>query len=205
MFESQGVKDFEGKMFGPYRAYVSNNKDPKKLGRIKVICPSVYGDNIESKWAYPMFDMAGKNFGSYKVPPIKTSEGGKVYVWIFLEMGDPNYPVWIGGAYGETNGISNLHNKFKKTPKGVDRKEPNVYGFITPNGHCIEFDDDVGSSAIRITSKEGHVIQVGQESNGIKLTSKEGSSITINQNIVINAVGKLYLNGQEIRMFEVGV
>ncbi len=78
----------EGRFFGKYRAIVSDNKDPNKLGRILPIVPAISG--MTQNWANPCAPYAGKDVGFYAIPPV----GAKV--WIEFEGGNPNFPIWSG-------------------------------------------------------------------------------------------------------------
>ena len=175
MFESKEVKNIEGKFFGVYRGIITNVQDPKKLGRIKVYCPAVYGDGIESNWISPSIQFIGNGFGMYCIPPSSIS-GKRVYVWLMFEMGDPNFPIWFGSPIGDTNGITNLNKDFYKKHDGSDRQVPNNYGIITPGGHRIELDDDGGSNEIRI-----------YHANGTKITMLDSK---------INIIGDVDIKGQ---------
>ena len=81
------------KYYGIYRATVFNNVDPMQMGRINVIVPDV-GGVTPSTWAMPCVPMAGKQMGAFFLPQIGAG------VWIQFEGGDPDYPVWTGGWWG---------------------------------------------------------------------------------------------------------
>lgn len=77
--------DFERTLPGVYRAVVHDNRDPKKLRRLKVKVTAT-GEQI-TNWVWPVI--------STKRPP---AIGTGVYV--MYVGGDPEYPVWIG-EFGE--------------------------------------------------------------------------------------------------------
>ena len=77
--------DFERTLPGIYRAVVHDNRDPKKLRRLKVKVTAT-GEQI-TNWVWPVI--------STKRPP---AIGTGVYV--MYVGGDPEYPVWIG-EFGE--------------------------------------------------------------------------------------------------------
>jgi hypothetical protein len=74
-------------LYGKYRARCEDVHDPELLGRIRVTCPAVYG-NEWSDWAYPNFPP-----GSFALP----KEGD--LVWVEFEGGKPAYPIWTGIWY----------------------------------------------------------------------------------------------------------
>jgi Type VI secretion system/phage-baseplate injector OB domain len=80
------------KFYGIYRATVINNIDPMLLGRIMVTVPDV-GSVTPSTFVNPCVPMAGTQQGTYMVPEIGSQ------VWLQFEAGDPDRPVWMGGAW----------------------------------------------------------------------------------------------------------
>lgn len=192
MFESKDVKNMEGKFFGVYRAIIANVNDPKKLGRIKVYCPAVYGEGIESGWVLPAIQFIGMGFGLYCIPP-SSIKGRRIYVWLQFEMGDPNYPIWFGSPIGETNGLSELNKEFRKKSDGSDRQTPNNYGIITPGGHRIELDDDGSSNQIRITHSSGKQILLNSSGATINCSLTVNGGLSVGGNI--STKGSVSANG----------
>lgn len=82
------------KFYGKYRGVVVNNIDPKQMGRIIASVPDVLGPTPTS-WVMPCLPIAGKQMGVYTVPQIGSG------VWIEFEQGNPDYPIWVGGFWGE--------------------------------------------------------------------------------------------------------
>lgn len=82
--------DFERTLPGIYRAVVHDNRDPKKLRRLKVKVTAT-GEQI-TNWVWPVI--------STKRPP---AIGTGVYV--MYVGGDPEYPVWIGEFGEEPQGL----------------------------------------------------------------------------------------------------
>jgi hypothetical protein len=80
--------------YGKYRGIVENNVDPLEMGRVQVSVPAVLGEGRLS-WAMPCAPFAGPGVGLFVVPP----EGANV--WVEFEAGDPDYPIWCGGFWGE--------------------------------------------------------------------------------------------------------
>ena len=81
----------ESKYYGIYQGVVTNIKDPEKRGRIKVKCPEVFGNDIESAWCDPMVPVAYDNGGDFCIP------AKEEMVWLMFISGDSNRPVWLGG------------------------------------------------------------------------------------------------------------
>ena len=96
---------FGRKFYGKYRAIVSNNKDTDdKMGRIKVKCPAVLGED-ESNWCNPCTPYAGDKVGHYFIPNVGDS------VWVEFEGGNPDLPIWVGNWWGEKKTNDEVYKK----------------------------------------------------------------------------------------------
>lgn len=86
------VLDFQhaqlSKVWGKYAGQVVDNADPEQMGRLKVSCDAVLGD--ENVWALPCVPYAGKNVGFFFIPPKGAG------VWIEFEGGDVSRAIWTG-------------------------------------------------------------------------------------------------------------
>ena len=125
--------------FGKYRGVVSENNDPKKLGRIRAVVPSVLGPEI-SDWAVPCLPFAGPGFGLYFVPPVDAG------IWIEFEGGDPQLPIWSGCYWREGELVG-----FELRPGVIAIK----------NGFTSVVLDDSGDGSILIEHDSGARIVVG--------------------------------------------
>jgi type VI secretion system secreted protein VgrG len=180
---------FHGRFFGKHRAIVKENNDPKKIGRVKVLCPHIYGNSF-SPWCLPCFPIAGSvDSGSFFVPP-KDS-----LVWIEFEEGFPANPIYTGGFYQDmdigrpsdgspiesnanyqanTNAVpshaqglldgSDLDGSLRGTygvpPTAFKGEYPNIRMIKTPSGHRLEFDDTPGSERVCLEHKTGAFIEI---------------------------------------------
>lgn len=88
--------------YGKYRAIVKNIDDPKKLGRIKVKCPKVLGDNLSS-WALPNFLP-----NTFCLPDLQS------LVWIEFENGKKDSPIWTGNFYTDAQINSKFEDSYNK-------------------------------------------------------------------------------------------
>jgi len=70
--------------YGKYRGIVTDNEDPRGLGRIRARVPEVLGD-VETGWALPCAPYAGDGSGQFTVP----SPGAGV--WIEFEAGNVEF------------------------------------------------------------------------------------------------------------------
>lgn len=104
----------EKKYYGLYQGVVTNTKDPEKRGRIKVICPKVLGDKVESAWCDPLVNVAYDNGGDFCIPDKDEA------VWLQFIEGDANKPVWLGGWWSKD-----------KTPLGQNYSEADQVRIIS--------------------------------------------------------------------------
>jgi len=104
-------------------AIIKDNKDPEKLGRVKVQFD--WGLDTPSPWIRMVMPHAGDNRGFYFVPEI----GDEVLVG--FEMGNPDYPYVIGSLYNGKNNFGGRAND-----------NNNLKSISTRSGNEILFDDD---------------------------------------------------------------
>lgn len=128
--------EYFGVYYGKYRGIVTDNKDPEKLGRLKVSVPQVSGKNIMETWAWPSGLVGGDDFGAFFIPPKGAG------IWVTFENGDPNHPIWEGGHWARG-----------KTPEVAKRATPDNRVFQTKNW-IMEMDDQDGSEKFKITDRK---------------------------------------------------
>lgn len=189
MFESDSLNYHKDKLYGLYRAYVYDNKDPENLGRLKLCIPSAYGsedDNpLVSDWIYPAFPVNGWQFGLQCIPPVKNKDGTPVLVWVAFEMGDKEMPVWFGGPVSEDGLQEDVKENHKDRVNGVTNKC--LFCWSSPSGHKIILNDQKHKNhenkCIVIQSVKGNKI-VFDDKDGrkesIKIETPDGHSIIFN-------------------------
>jgi hypothetical protein len=144
---------------GVHIGLVTNNKDPDKLGRVKVRFPWL-DDMVESHWCRLATRYAGKDRGMYFVPEV----GDEVLV--VFELGDMNQPFIVGSLW---NGKDDLPE-----PGHPDGKD-NHKVIETRSGHRIVFDDTGGSERISlIDSSNNNRIELDVGGDSISIVAKTG-------------------------------
>lgn len=149
--------------YGKHRGVVINNVDPMKKGRIQAIVPDVYGDT-PSTWAMPCVPIGGLQSGVFTVPPINAG------VWIEFEQGDPDYPIWVGGFWGQAGEIPALANLVP----------PGVWGLTVQSllGTAMVISDVPGpTGGIMLKHVSGAMISIS--ATGIIIQSGQGASIML--------------------------
>ncbi len=146
---------------------VTNNKDPDKLGRVKVKFPWL-SDQEESNWARIASPMAGKERGFFCLPEVDDE------VLVAFEHDDVNYPYVVGGLW---NG--------KDAPPETNADGKNDLRLLkSRSGHLIQLSDKQGEEQIVIRDKTGK--------NEIVINSKDNSmSIKVDKDFTIEAKGNV--------------
>ncbi len=158
--------DFYGVVIGK----VTNNKDPEKLGRIKVKF-SFLSDKDESHWARVVTPMAGKDRGIFFLPEIDDE------VAVVFAQGHRDEPYVIGTLWNKNN-LPPLDNSDGKNNQRLIKSR---------SGHQIILDDTEGEEQI--------IIQDKTEKNQILINSKENTmGITVEKDLTITTKGKIILN-----------
>jgi uncharacterized protein involved in type VI secretion and phage assembly len=165
----------DGRLYGKYRGFVVDNRDPKHLGRLRVRVPNVFGPTVVTGWALPCLPYGGHaNQGFFCIPE---PEAG---VWVEFEKGDPNVPIWVGTFWSEPGGNSEI-----PTPNDADGKErkkeaegkagknepqpPTRKILKTGKGHTIQFEDaDQEEMVTIIEATHKHVVTLNKD--GIQIT-----------------------------------
>lgn len=149
--------------YGKFRGKVTDNKDPKSLGRVQVKAPDVYGEEV-SGWAMPAVPYAGNGVGLFLIPPADAS------VWVEFENGDPDYPVWAGCFWAEL-----------EVPASPALAEMKV---LKTDTATITINDE-GSGGITIETQAGMKIKI--DSTGIEISNGSGASVKLeNAKVSIN-------------------
>lgn len=148
-----------GQISGLAPGIVTNNKDPKKMGRVKIKFPWL-SDKNESDWARVASLMTGKQMGSFFLPEVKDE------VLVGFEHGDINRPYVIGSLW---NG--------KAAPPETNKDgKNNIRTFKSRSGHEIRFDDTKQKEKVEVKTKSGHYILLDDASSKgkIEIKSKAG-------------------------------
>jgi len=133
--------------YGKYRGIVTDNNDPKKIGRIKARVPEVLGD-VESGFALPCAPYAGKGSGIFAVPP---PDAG---VWIEFEAGDVSRPIWSGCWWGEDQLPRNEKQSDTTPDIKILRSEEGLMVYLNDGSQTITLSDEDGSNIVTINAQK---------------------------------------------------
>ncbi|MBD1897112.1 VgrG-related protein [Coleofasciculus sp. FACHB-129] len=188
---------------------VTNNKDPKKWGRVRVKLPTLT-EAHESNWARVVGAGAGVNRGFDCLPEVNDE------VLVAFEHGDIHRPYVIGGVW---NGTDAPPEDVDNTISGEGKVR--LRTFKTRTGHKLQFveeDKDTSKAGVyietigahkchmndsekfvEIKTTDGHYVRLDDQNKKIEIKTKGGHKILIddlNKKLDITTTGgqKLLMN-----------
>lgn len=176
------------RIYGILVGVVTNNKDPEKLGRVKVKLQLRESEN-ETEWARIATFMTGKEMGSFFLP----------------EAGDEVLVAFIDGEVAKPYVIGALWNMLDKPPLTNEDGKNNLREIKSRSGNELIFNDEAGKESITIKTKAGQTLSM-EDANGGKILIKEKSGnnmITIdgqNNQVDITANMKLNITSQSCKI-----
>jgi len=164
---------------------VTDNKDPKKMGRVKVkFTWSPKSTPLETNWIRVSQSAAGKGYGHYFTPEIDDE------VVVHFEFGNPDMPYVSGSLFHSKSepGDKLYHDKnFQKV-------------ILTKGGNTISINDEGGKEKIVIsTPSEKHIVTLDAEKKQIEIKSA-GDIIVSGTNIKMSASKKMELSCDEFSL-----
>ncbi len=150
---SELEESIAGRFYGKYRGTVSDNEDPTGRGRLKVRVPAVMGDT--PVWALPCLPLAGPGMGAYLMP--NTGAG----VWVEFEAGDPSFPIWSGGFWGDGQTPEDNAGTAASSTLKVIRSESGLMVTMNDQEQVISVSDADGSNVVTIEVRAGKITVKG--------------------------------------------
>jgi uncharacterized protein involved in type VI secretion and phage assembly len=156
---------------------VTDNKDPDKLGRVKVRYPRL-NDDVESGWARIAWGAAGKERGTVSLPEVNDE------VAIGFEHGDVRRPVILGALF---NGVDTPGAELTKAESSLAARFPRDLDVKTKKKTLLTAGED-----ITVKSEQGLIdVAAGKE---VKLTASAGGAPSP---ITIETTGQVKVNGKQ--------
>lgn len=142
------------RVYEPVVALVVDNKDPKKLARVKIKIPSLSSD--ETSWWAPLVCLgAGKERGWFFLPEVDDE------VLVMFEHGDINRPMVVGAIWNGEDAPPDSNG-------GANERR----SFVSRNGSKIIFDDDQGT--VSYEDGDGHGKITISKENKITIETSTG-------------------------------
>ena len=144
-----------GRVYEPMVGVVTDNRDPQRLGRVKIKFP-VLSEQDTSYWAPVVMLGAGKNRGWFFIPEVDDE------VLVMFEHGDMNRPVVVGALWNGKDKPSD------KNPGGNPRRV-----IKSRAGSKIIFDDDQMKLVIEDGTGKGRIM-LDSNANKIVIEALDG-------------------------------
>lgn len=171
--------EYYGKYYSIYQGTVVDVKDPEGRGRLIVSVPDVYNTDVPDYWALPKGMFNGNQTGLFAIPTVND------VVWVTFQKGDPRYPVWEYGYFGDGD---------VPTEVQFDSDEPKSIVLKSLGGHKLHFDDK--DELIRLTDSHGnntefneegifiksnkHQVEIDDSNDLIRITDTNGNIVEMN-------------------------
>lgn len=187
----------DGGIQGVVVGIVTDNEDPKDLGRVKLRFPWRDADD-ESYWARIATPMAGGNYGAYFLPEVDDE------VLVAFENGDIHNPYVVGGLWnGEqpppqknegSNDVREVRSRSEHRLTFDDADEGSIT-IQTSAGHEIVVDDSESGETIRIRDEdETNAITLDASSDTVAIEAGKDLELSA-QNITLNGDKKVKIKG----------
>jgi hypothetical protein len=131
------------KHYGKYRGIVTDNQDPKNLGRIRAKVAEVLQD-VDSGWALPSLPYSGKGSGFFRVPPVAAG------VWVEFESGDVSRPVWTGCWWADGQLPADQDGNSATPDYSILRSEAGLMVVLNDSANTIAISDQHGTNLVKI-------------------------------------------------------
>lgn len=183
----QTIRQQRNRYFGKYRAFVSDNVDPEKRGRCKLVIPSVLGD-VVSDWALPCVAYGGAaDIGVIAVPPVDAQ-----VIAEFME-GDISSPLWTGTFWRSENEVPSEFS---------GNEEPTAKVLKSESGHVLVLEDASGDEAVTLRSSADAVLEMNSDGS-FALTDSGGATVTLDA--ASNEIRVEDANGNSMTMSASGI
>ena len=164
------------------RAFVTDNQDPEKLGRVRVTFPWQYkqDESLMTPWIRIAQPHGGNNKGFYFIPEIEEE------VMVGFENGNAEKPYVVGTFYNaEQIPGSNWY---------TDSND--IKAIRTRNGHTIEIHDEGDDGFIKIydNEKENYILTFSTDDKLIKLESTGNIELYAKGDIIMDAGGNINMH-----------
>ena len=164
------------------RAVVMDNKDPEKMGRIRVqfLWQKEQDSNLMTPWIRIAQPHGGNDKGFYFIPEIEEE------VMVDFENGNAEKPYVVGTLW---------HGQQLPSDRWYSDSN-DIKAIRTRNGHTIEIRDDGDDGFIKIydNKKENYVLTFSTDEKLIKLESTGNIELYADKNIIIAAGEDIAIN-----------
>jgi uncharacterized protein involved in type VI secretion and phage assembly len=163
---------------------VTNNEDPKGLGRVRVRYPAL-SDEAESDWARVLSVGGGKERGLEFLPEVNDE------VLVAFELGDVNHPYVLGGLW---NGVDAPPKKSSALVASGKVKQRLIR---SRTGHTLILDDSDDAPGITIHDGKGNRIHLDTKKDTLTVEVKGDVKVKAQGNTTVQAQGNATVQAQQ--------
>ena len=167
------------KVFEALIGVVTDNKDPSKLGRVKVKLP-ILSDQDSTHWAPIVMSGAGKNRGWFFIPEPDDE------VLVVFEHGDLNRPVVIGALWNGKDGPPGDNKNGKNDGRMIKSRAGSKVSFDDGPNPNIVLEDGSGKGRITLDTKNNKITIEALEGD-VCLQSPTGDMTIIAKSMALEA------------------
>lgn len=191
----------EDRYYGKYKAFIRDNNDPEKRGRVRCYCPQLMGP-VDSPqhwlgWAEPCLTwMGGLSTGDFGPPFTKDEQvqilGSEYFgCWVEFEGGDLDFPIWVG-----TWPIAPMPDAVSALVQGTEGGAKPVSGGGILGSPSLPSGSDMAAINPPRPEKARELRLVAPKGVDVTILTDGGGSIVIGKfGVSINGI-QLLLNGQ---------
>jgi len=139
------------KVYEPVIGVVTDNKDPQKLGRVKLKMP-ILSDDDTSFWTPIVMLGASKNRGWFFIPEIDDE------VLVLFEHGDLDHPLVIGALYNGKDKPPDNNQDGKNDRRVIKSRQGSRVLFDDGDSPKVVIEDGAGKARITIDSQNNKII-----------------------------------------------
>jgi uncharacterized protein involved in type VI secretion and phage assembly len=135
----------------PVIGVVTDNKDPSKLGRVKVKIP-ILSDSDTTYWCPIVMSGAGKNRGWFFIPEVDDE------VLVAFEHGDLDRPLIVGALWNGKDTAPDKNDDGKNNRRLVKSRAGSKVTFDDSDSPMITIEDGSGKGKITFDAKNNKII-----------------------------------------------
>lgn len=174
----------DGGIRGVAVGIVTDNQDPKDLGRVKLQFPWRDADD-ESYWARIATEMAGDGYGTYFLPEVEDE------VLVAFQNGDIHKPFVIGSLWNGKQKPPQKNSDGNNDAREVRSRSEHKIAFDDADEGSITIQTSAGNEIVIDDSSDSETIVVRDEKNDNSIALDSGSgSVSIDAKKEINLSAK---------------
>jgi len=147
----QTAEGESSKVYEPLIGVVTDNKDPSKLGRVKVKLP-ILSETETTYWVPIVMSGAGKNRGWFFIPEPEDE------VLVVFEHGDLNRPLIIGSLWNGKDTPPSDNKNGKNDARVIKSRQGSKVTFDDSENPNIVIEDGTGKGKITLDTKNNKII-----------------------------------------------